>query len=236
MAAKFFGPKKKDPDQKDIHEGPELTPSPKSPISPLKPEPKINEPAPNTPQPFPPRMESKSEILPRAGAPIATADSVPPIRESITVLGKDIFFKGELRGSGSVKIDGQFSGSIILDKELTILKNGKVEADVEATIVIIEGHLIGNVSAREKVIISEEGRLVGDIKTEKIAVEEGAVVKGRIEITKFGKSKQTPKPEEPLKLDKELSKQPKKDKPDEMPPLFKSSPSQEDIKKTLDLI
>jgi len=107
----------------------------------------------------------------------------PPLRDvGTTVLGKDISFKGELRGSGSVKIDGYFEGSIVLDREVTIQRNGRVHAVIEADMIHVEGEIQGNVSARSKIIISSSGRMIGDIKAKAVVVAEGATFKGRVEM------------------------------------------------------
>ncbi|MBN2054998.1 polymer-forming cytoskeletal protein [bacterium] len=154
----------------------------------------------------------------------------PVLEGSITVLGKDISFNGELRGSGSVKIDGTFKGTIILDKELTILRNGHVEADIEADTVTVDGKLIGNITARNKVIITDEGRLTGDIKTAKIAVDEGAVVKGRIDIIKADtkppveEKKPTPPPANPPAADKPDFQQGKQQQPPQQKPFLNLKP------------
>lgn len=193
MPLKKFFDKRRDPAEDRNSIGPDL--KAQSPIPQIKPEPDRKE---SDKFAFDPNLESESEFGKRTN-PVNKITQPPAVRETgITVLGKDISFKGELRGAGSVKIDGCFEGNIVLDKELTILKNGRVDADIEADYVIIEGLLNGNVTARKKVTVKEEGTLVGDIKTEKIAVDEGAVIKGKIEIFKS-----KPKPQmSPPKSDK----------------------------------
>ncbi len=128
-----------------------------------------------------------------AKSPSSVRNSAPPIREaSTTVFGKDISFKGELRGNGNVKIDGRFEGEIILERDLTIMRNGNVEADIEADVVNVEGRLVGNVNARKKMILSAQGSMIGDIRSEKIIISEGAVFKGKVEMQDAASAEKKP--------------------------------------------
>ena len=106
-----------------------------------------------------------------------------PIEEpTVTVLGKNISFDGNLKGSGSVKIDGLFKGTISIKKELKVSKNGNVEAKVDAEVVVIEGKLKGDINASKKVIITSNGHVLGNIKAKSIEIQEGAIFKGKIEM------------------------------------------------------
>ena len=102
-------------------------------------------------------------------------------------LGKSVVIKGELSGSEDLYIDGQVEGSIELaGNRLTIGPNGRVKANITARSVTIGGRLEGNVRATDRVDLRQTAVVLGDIATQKIAIEDGAYFKGSIEIDKSG--------------------------------------------------
>jgi cytoskeletal protein CcmA (bactofilin family) len=87
---------------------------------------------------------------------------------------KDTEFKGDLSFKGSFRIDGYFKGTIVSDSMLVIGEQGKVEAEVRAGYVVINGEIKGTIRAEDKVEIHSRGRVFGAIITPKLIVEEGA--------------------------------------------------------------
>jgi cytoskeletal protein CcmA (bactofilin family) len=67
---------------------------------------------------------------------------------------------------------------------LTIGPNARVQAGLKAREIIIQGSIQGNVDATDKIDIKKEAKLVGDIKTSRIVIEDGAYFKGSIDISK----------------------------------------------------
>jgi cytoskeletal protein CcmA (bactofilin family) len=100
-------------------------------------------------------------------------------------IGKSVHIKGELSGSEDIFIDGRVEGSIQLNgNSLTIGPNGQVRANVAAKNVIIGGTLDGNIQAGERTELRKTASVNGDVQTQRIAIEEGAYFKGRLEIQK----------------------------------------------------
>ncbi len=100
-----------------------------------------------------------------------------------TTLGPSAAFHGELSGNEDLLIEGQFEGNIKLpDHCLTVGSNGQVKAEILARQVVVLGSVHGNISAREKIEIRKSGRVVGDLVAAGIAIEEGAYLKGSIDI------------------------------------------------------
>jgi cytoskeletal protein CcmA (bactofilin family) len=98
-------------------------------------------------------------------------------------IGKSVVIKGELSGSEDLYIDGTVEGTIQLHgNNLVIGPNGQVRADVNTKVVVIQGKLEGNIRASERVELRKSAVVVGDIVTQRIAMEDGAYVKGKIEI------------------------------------------------------
>jgi cytoskeletal protein CcmA (bactofilin family) len=109
-------------------------------------------------------------------------------RSEVANIGKSVLIKGELSGSEDLYLDGEVEGTIELEKNvLTIGPNSKVRANVHARDVIVHGKLDGNIIATGKVEMKRTALLVGDIKTQRITIEDGAFFKGSIDIQREGK-------------------------------------------------
>jgi cytoskeletal protein CcmA (bactofilin family) len=100
-------------------------------------------------------------------------------------IGKSVIIKGELSGSEDLYVDGQVEGSIELpSNRLIIGPQGQVRANVNAKGVIVQGKLDGNIRASERAELTKSAVAVGDIVTQRIAIEEGAYFKGKVDIQK----------------------------------------------------
>jgi len=100
-------------------------------------------------------------------------------------IGKSVVIKGELSGSEDLYVDGTVEGTIQLQgNNLVIGPNGHVHADVNAKGVAVQGKLEGNIRASEKVELRKSAVIVGDIVTQRIAIEDGAYFKGKVDIQK----------------------------------------------------
>ncbi|HSZ60703.1 MAG TPA: polymer-forming cytoskeletal protein [Terriglobales bacterium] len=98
-------------------------------------------------------------------------------------IGKSVVIKGELSGSEDLYVDGNVEGKIELrGNSLTIGPNGNVKADISAKSVVIQGKLDGNVSASERVDLRKSAVMTGDVTTQRIAIEEGAFLKGKVDV------------------------------------------------------
>jgi cytoskeletal protein CcmA (bactofilin family) len=100
-------------------------------------------------------------------------------------IGKSVVIKGELSGSEDLYVDGTVEGTIQLQgNNLVVGPNGHVHADVNAKGVIVQGKLEGNIRASDRAELRKSAVIVGDIVTQRIAIEDGAYFKGKVEIQK----------------------------------------------------
>jgi len=107
-----------------------------------------------------------------------------PLSADLAQIGKSVVIKGELSGSEDLYIDGQVEGSISLKSyNLTVGPNGQVKASVEAKGIIVQGKLEGNVQASDRVELRKSAVVNGDITTQRISIEEGAYLKGKVDIS-----------------------------------------------------
>lgn len=133
--------------------------------------------------------------------PVKTA---APTMEQATI-GRTLVIKGEVSGAESLFIDGRVEGSISFpESRVTIGRNGNVAANVNAKELVIMGKVHGNVECADRLDIRSEGSLTGDVITHRFTVEEGAVLKGGVEVRAPEKkaqpqsqAKQEQKPEPP---------------------------------------
>lgn len=109
------------------------------------------------------------------------------------VIGKSIIIKGEVSGKEDLVVEGTIEGQIILENQhVTIGSSGRVLAEVKARLVTIEGEVVGNIQARERVIITAKGSLTGDIQAARLKIEDGAYLKGTVSLTPREKEKTIP--------------------------------------------
>lgn len=112
--------------------------------------------------------------------PIASQPA--PTERVTSVLGTGITWHGNLSGSGGVRIEGAFEGDINLRGLLVVGETGRVTCQhLRAHVVIVAGAVRGNVTA-EKVEIRSTGRVWGDVVTAAFATEEGAFLRGQIQM------------------------------------------------------
>jgi cytoskeletal protein CcmA (bactofilin family) len=104
-----------------------------------------------------------------------------------TVLSRGVALKGELSGREDVFIDGEFEGQIrVSGAGVTIGANGRVTAEVEADEIVVEGRFDGSLRARQRLMICRTAHVTGDIEAPRLAIEDGAVLHGRVEMSQPG--------------------------------------------------
>jgi cytoskeletal protein CcmA (bactofilin family) len=115
-------------------------------------------------------------------------------------IGRTLVVKGEVTGAESVFIDGRVEGTILFpDYRVTIGRNGHVAANITAKEVVIMGKVQGNVECADRLEIRSEGLLAGDVITHRISVEEGAILKGGVEVRNPEKKDQKTQAQNPAK-------------------------------------
>jgi cytoskeletal protein CcmA (bactofilin family) len=115
--------------------------------------------------------------------------STTPTSGGFANIGKTVVIKGEISGNEDMYVDGQIEGSIqLLGNSLTIGPNGRIHASVAAKNVTVGGSLQGDIKATERTEMRKSAVVNGDVQTRRIAIEEGAFFKGKLEILTEGKS------------------------------------------------
>jgi cytoskeletal protein CcmA (bactofilin family) len=136
--------------------------------------------------PAPPMMEANREP-----APAAVAKPAEPTR-GVAAIGKSVLIKGQILSREDLYLDGEMEGTVeVPEHRLTIGPHAKLQASIRAREVVVLGTVTGNVEAMEKLDIRKDAKLVGDIKTGGIVIEDGAYFKGSIDIVR-GEAKARP--------------------------------------------
>ncbi len=98
-------------------------------------------------------------------------------------LGIDSNFKGELNVKGTLRVDGMVDGQ--LDADYVILsESAVVKGTIRAKKIIVGGKIDGSVRAQELIEIKSNGKILGDIFTQKLAISEGGEFNGKVEMKK----------------------------------------------------
>ncbi len=100
-------------------------------------------------------------------------------------IGKSVVIKGELNGSEDLTIEGQVEGKIELRQNiLTIGPNGRINAQVFAKTIVVQGVVHGNITASERIDIRDNGSVDGDLASPRVSIADGAHFRGKIDMQK----------------------------------------------------
>jgi cytoskeletal protein CcmA (bactofilin family) len=106
------------------------------------------------------------------------------VENSAARIGKSIVICGEVKGSEDLTVDGRVEGTVTLvEGRLTIGPNANISADLSAKDVLVLGHVVGNVTASGRVELRAGCVVEGDIRALRLAVEDNAVFRGKVDLT-----------------------------------------------------
>ena len=114
--------------------------------------------------------------------PAPKLDIVPPQIRVTSILGEATSWRGELTGKGGIRIEGLFEGKINLEGLIVVDQKGRVESDlIKADTVIIGGAVRSDIQAK-RVEIRSTGRVWGNVTAVRFSTEEGAYLRGKIQM------------------------------------------------------
>jgi cytoskeletal protein CcmA (bactofilin family) len=133
-------------------------------------------------------LQSSDSFNPKAASPASNPNAYNPIK-TVTApvdqatIGRTLVIKGEVSGSEALYIDGRIEGKITMpESRVTIGRNGKVDASINAREVVVMGKVTGNIECADRIDIRAEGSVHGDIACSRISVEDGAALKGGVQV------------------------------------------------------
>jgi len=99
-----------------------------------------------------------------------------------TVIGPSILINGKLTGDEDLTVRGRVEGELSLTKTLIVEPSGVVKANVTVKNAVVSGVVVGNIQATESVELTQEGRMVGDIRAPRVIIVDGASFRGRVDM------------------------------------------------------
>lgn len=132
-----------------------------------------------------PPVEFAREVPPASAAAAPVKSATPEAPRGVAAIGKSVIIKGQILSREDLYLDGEMEGTVeVPDHRLTIGPHAKLSAGIRAREVVVLGSVNGNVEASDKIDIRKDAKLVGDIKTGGIIIEDGAYFKGSIDIVR----------------------------------------------------
>lgn len=100
-----------------------------------------------------------------------------------TTIGENSAFEGRFMVRGNLRIDGTFEGKTLVVDQLQIGEKAKVKTNINATSVVVEGLVIGNITANRRILLLSTARVLGELKTPELIIQDGVVLEGRCTIS-----------------------------------------------------
>jgi cytoskeletal protein CcmA (bactofilin family) len=136
-------------------------------------------------------VEVKKEMTPVSSTPVGRFESA----NSVNSIGKSVKVVGQIYSKEDLFVDGTVEGTLeASEHKVTIGPHGTIQATIKAREVLVLGTIQGNVEAFERLEIRKDAKLLGDIRTARIVIEDGAYFKGSIDIIKPEPVKASSKP------------------------------------------
>jgi cytoskeletal protein CcmA (bactofilin family) len=136
-------------------------------------------------------VEVKKEMTPVSSTPVGRFESP----NSVNSIGKSVKVVGQIFSKEDLFVDGTVEGTLeASEHKVTIGPHGTIQATIKAREVLVLGTIQGNVEAFERLEIRKDAKLLGDIRTARIVIEDGAYFKGSIDIIKPEPVKASSKP------------------------------------------
>jgi cytoskeletal protein CcmA (bactofilin family) len=100
-----------------------------------------------------------------------------------STIGENSAFQGRFMVKGNLRIDGTFEGKALVVDQLQIGEKAKVKTNITASSVVVEGLVIGNITAGRRILLLSTARVLGDLKTPELIIQDGVVLEGRCTIS-----------------------------------------------------
>ncbi|GEM_PF-1067325 len=109
------------------------------------------------------------------------------VEAATSMVGSAVTIGGEIHCQQDLFIDGEVNGTMFVPRhKLTIGPSARVKADIKAHNVVIAGSVEGKIEASERIELRNRCRMTGDVRSPRVMIENGAYVKGTIEVTRQG--------------------------------------------------
>jgi cytoskeletal protein CcmA (bactofilin family) len=99
----------------------------------------------------------------------------------MTLIDEQTQIEGTLQVSGEAHLYGKVKGRVIGTKDslVVVQESGLIEGEVEANDLVVSGTILGNIHAKNRVVVEATGKVIGDISTPRLIVRPGALLQGK---------------------------------------------------------
>ena len=132
-------------------------------------------------------------------SPAGTPGTPARVESQYSMIGKSMVIKGEITATDPLHINGRVEGKINApEQRVTIGKEGAVKADISAREVVIMGDVCGNLKGSDRVEIRSDGSLMGELVAHRVCIEDGAFLKGAVDVRRPAKEAKPESQQVPL--------------------------------------
>ena len=128
-----------------------------------------------------------------------------------TIIGENSKIEGVLAASDPARIDGLLQGKILSKSSVIVGEHGVVKGDIKAAEILVAGTVYGNLTAEQRIELTETGRVLGDMVTKTLVIEEGASFKGSCTMEVVEEKKALERVDIPEEITEESKTSPKKE-------------------------
>ncbi len=107
--------------------------------------------------------EQKKSIIPSAPS------------HSLNTLVKGTIVEGIVKSESDIRVDGTIKGSLTCNAKVIVGPAGFIEGDIKCENAVVEGRITGNIQVAELLYVRETAEISGDVKTNKLTVQSGAI-------------------------------------------------------------
>ena len=138
----------------------------------------------------PPQSAQTAPVVPATAAPTSSREGMP---SGASRIGAGLKIRGEISGKSDLNIDGEAQGKIRLAEAcVTVGSTGRVQADIEAREIVINGMVEGNLKGIESVRLGSSSRVQGSVVTPRLAIDDGARLRGSVETIRSSEPRVSP--------------------------------------------
>jgi len=99
----------------------------------------------------------------------------------VTLIGRGTRIHGRVSGAVDLEVQGHIDGEIAMDGDVTVDAQGLVAASVSGKRLVVRGAVKGDLMGEEAVVLEDGARVVGDVRAPRVAIAQGALVRGYVE-------------------------------------------------------
>jgi cytoskeletal protein CcmA (bactofilin family) len=100
-----------------------------------------------------------------------------------TVIGTSFVLEGDLDSEGPIAVFGRIRGKRVTAKTVDVHPSGSVEAEIRAETVRVDGEVVGTIVATQRIEISAQARVDGDVRAPRVLIADGAQYRGNVDMS-----------------------------------------------------